>query len=92
MCACLPAWLRCCRYALDGLGSFKALMRRDWILMQRNWFLYAFKTLQVLFLGVLTGTLFLKGHLGRHHHSGQHHAAAGPVVLQHRAAHVQQIC
>ncbi|KAF6261001.1 ATP-binding cassette transporter [Scenedesmus sp. NREL 46B-D3] len=49
------------KYALGGLGSFKALMRRDWILMQRNWFLYAFKTAQVLFLGVLTGTLFLKG-------------------------------
>ena len=43
------------------MGSFKALMRRDWILMQRNYFLYAFKTAQVLFLGVLTGTLFLKG-------------------------------
>lgn len=39
------SWL--CRYALDGWGSFKACLRRDWILMKRNYFLYTFKTMQV---------------------------------------------
>lgn len=50
---CKQWWLIlrwCCtavRYALSGWGSFKACLRRDWTLMQRNWFVYTFKTLQV---------------------------------------------
>eukprot|EP00878_Enallax_costatus_P011267 GHUV01011764.1.p1 GENE.GHUV01011764.1~~GHUV01011764.1.p1 ORF type:complete len:605 (+),score=193.45 GHUV01011764.1:122-1936(+) len=35
------------KYALDGFGSFKACLRRDWTLMKRNYFLYTFKTVQV---------------------------------------------
>lgn len=36
------------RYALSGYASFKALLRRDWTLMQRNSFIYIFKTMQVI--------------------------------------------
>eukprot|EP00879_Flechtneria_rotunda_P006755 GHRR01007099.1.p1 GENE.GHRR01007099.1~~GHRR01007099.1.p1 ORF type:complete len:1177 (+),score=387.98 GHRR01007099.1:1343-4873(+) len=52
------------KYALSGWGSFKACLRRDWTLMTRNWFLYTFKSLQVLVLAVVAGTLFLKGSIG----------------------------
>ncbi|KAF6262509.1 ATP-binding cassette transporter [Scenedesmus sp. NREL 46B-D3] len=51
------------RYALSGLSLFKASLRRDWTLVQRNSFIYIFKTVQVVVVGVVTGTLFLKGQI-----------------------------
>ena len=35
------------RYGLSSWQLFKACLQRDWVLMQRNAFLYVFKTLQV---------------------------------------------
>ena len=35
------------RYGLSSWQLFKACMSRDWVLVQRNAFLYVFKTLQV---------------------------------------------
>uniref|UniRef100_A0A383WGZ5 ABC transporter domain-containing protein n=1 Tax=Tetradesmus obliquus TaxID=3088 RepID=A0A383WGZ5_TETOB len=51
------------RYALSGMALFKASLRRDWTLVKRNSFLYIFKTCQVVIIGLITGTLFLKGRI-----------------------------
>ncbi|KAF6262511.1 ATP-binding cassette transporter [Scenedesmus sp. NREL 46B-D3] len=48
------------KYALSGSGSWKACLRRDWILMKRNSFLYIFKSAQAIIVAFITGTLFLK--------------------------------
>ena len=35
------------RYALSGVGAFKACLRREWTLMTRHSFIYIFRTCQV---------------------------------------------
>eukprot|EP00891_Asterochloris_glomerata_P009650 jgi/Astpho2/9650/Aster-03918 len=50
-------------YALPGLKRFKALMRREVILVQRTLFIYYFKTSQVVIMALISATLYLRTHI-----------------------------
>ena len=45
------------------LGRLKALMRREFVLVKRNLVLYKMKVIQVLVLGLVAATLFLRKHI-----------------------------
>mmetsp|Transcript_9242 Transcript_9242/g.27733 ORF Transcript_9242/g.27733 Transcript_9242/m.27733 type:complete len:1604 (+) Transcript_9242:484-5295(+) len=47
-------------FALGPWKVLKAMLRRDWILMERNRFLYVFRFMQMLILAFVTATLFPK--------------------------------
>ncbi|DBB15923.1 TPA: hypothetical protein ACH3X3_003297 [Trebouxia sp. C0006] len=51
------------KYALPALGRMKALMRREFLLMKRNLVVYKAKVLQVVFMALVTATLFLRTHI-----------------------------
>ncbi|TYI07196.1 hypothetical protein ES332_A10G210600v1, partial [Gossypium tomentosum] len=48
------------RYSLSKWELFKACLRREFLLMKRNSFLYVFKTLQLLMGASMTMTVFLR--------------------------------
>ncbi|KAL0019151.1 hypothetical protein WJX77_009596 [Trebouxia sp. C0004] len=51
------------KYALSALGRMKALMQREFLLMKRNLVVYKAKVLQVVFMALVTATLFLRTHI-----------------------------
>ena len=51
------------KYALTGWQLFEALMWREVILVKRNLFLYTFRFVQLIFVALITGTLFLRTRL-----------------------------
>uniref|UniRef100_J3MLF5 ABC transporter domain-containing protein n=1 Tax=Oryza brachyantha TaxID=4533 RepID=J3MLF5_ORYBR len=55
-----PAALTTKKYGLSNRESLKAVLSREWLLMKRNSFLFIFKAFQLLVLGILTMTLFLR--------------------------------
>uniref|UniRef100_J3MLF4 ABC transporter domain-containing protein n=1 Tax=Oryza brachyantha TaxID=4533 RepID=J3MLF4_ORYBR len=55
-----PAALTTRKYGLSSWESLKAVMSREWLLMKRNSFLFIFKAFQLLVLGFITMTLFLR--------------------------------
>ncbi|KAF0905326.1 hypothetical protein E2562_003922 [Oryza meyeriana var. granulata] len=55
-----PAALTTKKYGLSSRESLKAVMSREWLLMKRNSFLFIFKAVQLLILGFITMTLFLR--------------------------------
>ncbi|KAJ7553408.1 hypothetical protein O6H91_06G097000 [Diphasiastrum complanatum] len=55
-----PAALVTEKYALGSWELFKACFAREWILIKRNYFIYVFKTAQLIVLGTFTMTTFLR--------------------------------
>ncbi|GFP80385.1 pleiotropic drug resistance protein 3 [Phtheirospermum japonicum] len=51
-------------YSLSKWTLFKACMSREYLLMKRNSFLYLFKSVQLIFIAIITMTVFLKTHMG----------------------------
>ena len=51
------------RYALSTGQLFNALMWRELVLLDRNLFLYVFRFIQLILVGVITGTLYLRTRL-----------------------------
>jgi ABC-type multidrug transport system ATPase subunit len=49
--------------ALTGAQAFKALMRRELTLVQRNAFVYVFKAVQASIVAIITGTVYLRTQL-----------------------------
>ena len=50
-------------WCFAALGRMKALMRREFLLMKRNLVVYKAKVLQVVFMALVTATLFLRTHI-----------------------------
>ena len=51
------------RFALSSWQLFMALMWREMVLLDRNLFLYVFRFIQLILVGVITGTLYLRTRL-----------------------------
>ncbi|XVF22007.1 hypothetical protein REPUB_Repub12eG0137400 [Reevesia pubescens] len=47
-------------YSLGKLELFKACLAREWLLMKRNSYLYAFKSAQFVFFELITMTVFIR--------------------------------
>ncbi|KAK9289059.1 hypothetical protein L1049_017530 [Liquidambar formosana] len=47
-------------YSLSKWELLKACMAREWLLMKRNFFVYAFKTTQLLIIALMTMTVFTR--------------------------------
>ncbi|KAK9797350.1 hypothetical protein WJX73_000657 [Symbiochloris irregularis] len=50
-------------YSMNTIQAFKALMYREWLLMQRNSFVYIFKAVQTAIVAVIAATLFIRTHI-----------------------------
>jgi hypothetical protein len=55
-----PAALTTKKYGLSSKESLKAVMSREVLLMKRNSFIYIFKVSQLIILGLMAMTLFLR--------------------------------
>jgi len=55
-----PAALSSSKYGVSKTNIFRACLSREWLLMKRNSFVYIFKTAQILVVGAVTMTLFLR--------------------------------
>lgn len=55
-----PAALTTTKYGVSRMNIFKACFSREWLLMKRNSFVYIFKTVQILILGAIAMTMFLR--------------------------------
>ncbi|KAG0454790.1 hypothetical protein HPP92_024082 [Vanilla planifolia] len=62
-----PAALATSKYGLSRLELLKVCISREWLLMRRNSFVYAFRAFQLLIMSFLTMTLFLRTNM--HHDS-----------------------
>ncbi|KAK9865807.1 hypothetical protein WJX84_001141 [Apatococcus fuscideae] len=51
------------RYALSGMEELKACLRREWTSVKRTAFIYVFKTAQVIIMGLIAATLWLRTQL-----------------------------
>ena len=60
MCTWLQASARCAR---AGMAAFKALWRRELILIQRLAFVYVFKAVQAAIVAIIVATMFLRTHI-----------------------------
>uniref|UniRef100_A0A803KRW0 ABC transporter domain-containing protein n=1 Tax=Chenopodium quinoa TaxID=63459 RepID=A0A803KRW0_CHEQI len=58
-----PLALSKTKFALPKLELFKACFSREVLLIRRQSFLYIFRTIQVILVGFITGTTFLKSRL-----------------------------
>ncbi|KAL4603910.1 hypothetical protein ACB092_10G157600 [Castanea dentata] len=50
-------------YSLSNWELFKACMAREWLLMKRNSFVHVFKSTQLLFVGLVTMTVFIRSRI-----------------------------
>lgn len=48
------------KYGISNMELFKACFSREWLLMQRNSFVYIFKTVQITIMAVIALTVFLR--------------------------------
>eukprot|EP00253_Pinus_taeda_P008654 PITA_08654 len=55
-----PAALTSSKYGVSKMNIFKACFSREWLLMKRNSFVYIFKTAQIMVVGAVTMTMFLR--------------------------------
>ena len=55
-----PAALVKEKYGISNWELFRACFSREWLLMKRNSFVYIFKTTQLLIMGTITMTVFLR--------------------------------
>ncbi|KAM7496878.1 hypothetical protein LguiA_021292 [Lonicera macranthoides] len=55
-----PAALVKEKYGISNMELFKACFSREWLLMQRNSFVYIFKTVQITIMAVIALTVFLR--------------------------------
>eukprot|EP00253_Pinus_taeda_P001138 PITA_01138 len=55
-----PAALSSSKYGVSKTNIFRACLSREWLLMKRNSFVYIFKTAQILVVGAVTMTMFLR--------------------------------
>ncbi|KAI8531785.1 hypothetical protein RHMOL_Rhmol11G0162400 [Rhododendron molle] len=51
-------------YSLSKWVLFRACMSREWLLMRRNYFVYVFKSIQLVITASITMTMFLRGGAG----------------------------
>nr|QVT92374.1 ABC transporter [Salvia miltiorrhiza] len=55
-----PAALVTEKYGISNMELFKASLSREWLLIKRNAFLYAFKTFQITVMSLITFTVFFR--------------------------------
>ncbi|KAG0461194.1 hypothetical protein HPP92_021491 [Vanilla planifolia] len=55
-----PAALTTSNYGISKMELLKACMSREWLLMKRNSFVYIFKVVQLIILGMIAMTVFLR--------------------------------
>ncbi|RXH83495.1 hypothetical protein DVH24_005748 [Malus domestica] len=55
-----PAALVKEKYGISNMELFKACLQREWLLMQRNSFVYIFKTTQITIMATIAFTVFLR--------------------------------
>ncbi|GAB2217837.1 hypothetical protein Droror1_Dr00001049 [Drosera rotundifolia] len=55
-----PAALTTSQYGLSKKELFKACFARETLLMKRNKFVYTFKNIQLIIIGLIASTLFLR--------------------------------
>ncbi|KAA6418150.1 MAG: ATP-binding cassette transporter [Trebouxia sp. A1-2] len=48
------------KYALTSFNVFKACLRREYIIMKRNWIVFSFRVAQLIVLSVVAGTLLIR--------------------------------
>ncbi|KAK9682599.1 hypothetical protein RND81_10G084400 [Saponaria officinalis] len=58
-----PAALTTKEFGLTKMELLKACLSREALLMKRNRFIYAFKSFQLVFTGLITATVFLRTHM-----------------------------
>ncbi|XXG90712.1 hypothetical protein AAC387_Pa12g2411 [Persea americana] len=51
------------KYSLCRKQLFRACISREWLLVKRNLFVYVFKSVQLIFLGFVTMTVFCRTHM-----------------------------
>ncbi|XP_074572219.1 ABC transporter G family member 39-like [Curcuma longa] len=62
-----PAALATSKYGISKMELLKACISREWLLMKRNSFVYIFKVVQLIILGAIAMTVFLRTKM--HHDS-----------------------
>ncbi|XP_010925283.1 ABC transporter G family member 39 isoform X2 [Elaeis guineensis] len=60
-----PAALTTSKYGISKMELLKACMSREWLLMKRNSFVYIFKVVQLIILGTIGMTVFLRTKMHR---------------------------
>ncbi|PKA51611.1 Putative pleiotropic drug resistance protein 7 [Apostasia shenzhenica] len=61
-----PAALTTSKYGISKMELLKACISREWLLMKRNSFVYIFKVVQLIILGAIAMTVFLRTKMPRH--------------------------
>ncbi|ONK59464.1 uncharacterized protein A4U43_C08F6690 [Asparagus officinalis] len=60
-----PAALTTTKYGISKMELLKACTSREWLLMKRNSFVYIFKVVQIIILGLIAMTVFLRTKMPR---------------------------
>ncbi|XP_010914975.2 ABC transporter G family member 39 [Elaeis guineensis] len=60
-----PAALTTSKYGISKMALLKACISREWLLMKRNSFVYIFKVVQLIILGTIGMTVFLRTKMHR---------------------------